>query len=150
VVGHLSPQALSDLIGSIYDCALEPSRWDETLAAITSVLSCYNAVLHLNDIQNNRLLMHKSVGLEPYWLEQIEKHVAEMHALLPSRPEVDEPYVLSRHVTARAVAGSPFVQTWLRPQGLVDIHAAFSHAYAYTPERPRPRTTRAARSDDRS
>ena len=29
----ISPQALSQLIGSIYDCALEPDRWDRTLAS---------------------------------------------------------------------------------------------------------------------
>ena len=28
----ISPQALSQLIGSIYDCALEPERWDRTLS----------------------------------------------------------------------------------------------------------------------
>ena len=28
----LSPQALSALIGSIYDCALDPDRWERMLA----------------------------------------------------------------------------------------------------------------------
>jgi hypothetical protein len=27
----ISPQALSELIGSIYDCALDPGHWDQTL-----------------------------------------------------------------------------------------------------------------------
>jgi hypothetical protein len=31
-------QALSTLIGSIYDCTLDPSRWDETLGDIRDVL----------------------------------------------------------------------------------------------------------------
>jgi DNA-binding CsgD family transcriptional regulator/PAS domain-containing protein len=121
----LSPEKLSALIGSIYDCALDPSGWERTLTEITSALCCQTAVLHLNDIQHNRLLMHKSVGLEPYWLHQVEKHVAEMHALLPSRPEVDEPYVLSREVDQATIKASPFVRTWLRPQGLVDIAQLF-------------------------
>jgi hypothetical protein len=28
----ISPQALSELIGSIYDCALDPAHWERTLA----------------------------------------------------------------------------------------------------------------------
>ena len=27
----ISPEALSELIGSIYDCALNPDHWDQTL-----------------------------------------------------------------------------------------------------------------------
>ena len=30
----LTPEALSALIGSIYDCTLEPSRWEQTLTQI--------------------------------------------------------------------------------------------------------------------
>jgi len=34
VADAISPQALSELIGSIYDCALDPTRWEETLPSI--------------------------------------------------------------------------------------------------------------------
>ena len=34
----MSPQALSDLIGSIYDCSLDPSRWERTLADVAEAL----------------------------------------------------------------------------------------------------------------
>ena len=34
----ISPQALSELIGSIYDCAFVPSRWDQTLPDVMDAL----------------------------------------------------------------------------------------------------------------
>ena len=36
---EISRQAFSDLIGSIYDCALDPSRWDQTLAEVKDALA---------------------------------------------------------------------------------------------------------------
>ena len=52
-------RALSTLIGSIYDCTLDPSRWDETLGDIRDVLDCQTAVLHLNDLGRNRVLIQE-------------------------------------------------------------------------------------------
>jgi hypothetical protein len=34
----ISHQDLSDLIGRIYDCTLDPSRWEATLDAIRTLL----------------------------------------------------------------------------------------------------------------
>jgi DNA-binding CsgD family transcriptional regulator len=124
----LSRQALSTLIGSIYDCAIDLNCWDETLARIREALACQNAVLHLNDLQNDRVLFHKHAGAVP----EHHKYVPEMHALLPPRPELDEPYVLSRQVSAATMEASPFVQEWLKPQGLVDVMQLF---LMYTPSR---------------
>jgi DNA-binding CsgD family transcriptional regulator len=125
VVDAISPRALSELIGSIYDCALEPSRWEKALPNVMDALDCHAAVLHLNDLRNGRVLIHKNVGIEPCWLEQHAKHVPEIHTLLPPRPTLDEPHVLSRHVPRAVVEASPFVQGWLRPQGFIDIMQLF-------------------------
>jgi len=66
----LSSQELSRLIGSIYDCALDPSRWEQALAEIKDVLCCHAAILHLDDIPHERALINRAVGIAPYWLEQ--------------------------------------------------------------------------------
>ena len=128
----IDSRALSILIGSIYDCALDPSRWEHALADIKSVLDCQFAVLHLNDLHCNRLLIQRNVGLDPSWMEQFPKYVPEQHVLLPAQPELDEPHVLSRHLTSEVIASSRFVQEWLRPQGIADIMQLF---LIYTPSR---------------
>jgi hypothetical protein len=119
----ISSQALSDLIRSIYDCALDPSRWDQTLADTMDVLECHGLGLHLTDLRQDRLLIHKAVGLEPPPL----KHVPEINATLAeafaSKPSLDEPHVVSRHVTTAYIEASPHFQGFVRPSGIVDMMA---------------------------
>ena len=121
----MSPQDLSKLIGSIYDCALDQLCWEHALTGVKDALDCHTAILHLNDTQFNRVLVHKSVGIDPYWLAQAQHHAAEMHSLLPLSPDLDEPYVLSRQVSPDRLDVSPFVQTYVKPQGLTDIMQLF-------------------------
>jgi DNA-binding CsgD family transcriptional regulator len=117
--------ALSKLIGSIYDCALDASRWEQTLADIRDALSCETAVLSLVDLRHNRFLINRTVGIEPYWLEEQAKHVPEISARLTeeyaSRLSLDEPHVISRHLPHGYVETSRYFQDCLKPQGLVDI-----------------------------
>jgi DNA-binding CsgD family transcriptional regulator/PAS domain-containing protein len=121
----LSPQTMSALIGSIYDCVLDPSRWDRTLADITDAIQTQTAALSLTDLRQDRFLIFRTVGMEPYWLEQAAKHVPEMHAVLShalaSWPSLDEPHVISRHVPRAYVETSPYFQQCLKPQGIVDV-----------------------------
>jgi PAS domain-containing protein len=125
----ISPQALSDLIGSIYDCALDPSRWDQTLADIREALDCHQLTLTLSDLWHDRLLIHKAAGLEPHALEQLLKHVPEINArlreALASWPSLDEPYIVSRHQTAAYIETSPHRQEWAKPIGIVDFMVFF-------------------------
>ena len=125
----VSPEALSTLIGSIYDCALDPSRWDQTLGEIREALECQNAALRLNDVRNHCFLISKTVGIEPYWQEQHAKYLAEIHARMSegirSLPSLDEPLILSRHYPPGVLETSPFIQQYLRPQGIVDNMVCF-------------------------
>jgi hypothetical protein len=138
VADAISRQAFSDLIGSIYDCALDPSRWDWTLAEVRDALDCHGIFLSLSDLRYDRLLLHKAVGINPYELERLLKYVPEMHAVireaLASWPSLDEPYVVSRHFSPAYIEASRFFQEWERPTGTVDsmrlflMHTPIHHA----------------------
>jgi PAS domain-containing protein len=121
--------SLSDLIGSIYDCALDPSRWDRTLADIKDALDCHGITLTLSDLRYDHLLLQKAAGLEAQILEQLPKHAPEMIArqrdALASWPSLDEPLVVSRHFSPAYVETSPYFQEWARPTGIVDTMAFF-------------------------
>jgi DNA-binding CsgD family transcriptional regulator/PAS domain-containing protein len=122
----ISPQALalSDLIGSIYDCALDPSRWKQTLADIKDALDCHMLTLTLSDLRRDRLLLHKAAGVAPYQMEQVSKHVPEIDGILggalKSGHSLDEPYVVSRHIAATYFETSPHFHQWAKPLGMVD------------------------------
>ena len=100
--GTPSPQAFSQLIGSIYDCTLDPPRWDQTLAELRDALDCLNAVLSLSDLSRDRFLIYRSVGIAPEWQAEQAKHVPEIHShlmdALADWPSLDMPHVTSRHL----------------------------------------------------
>ena len=120
----LSPQALSQLIGSIYDCALDPSRWYGTLVEMRRAFDAQVAMLALADRQVDQLLIHQTVGIEPRWLEELQRHVPEINQatkMFGSRLSLDEPFVISRHIPTAYSLTSPYIQLCLKPQGLIDI-----------------------------
>jgi DNA-binding CsgD family transcriptional regulator/PAS domain-containing protein len=129
VADAISRQAFSDLIGSVYDCALDPSRWEQTLADISEALDCFAPLLALSDLRHDRLLLQKAAGLEAPALEQLPKHAAEIHArlrdALASWPSCDEPYVMSRHLSPAYIEKSPYFQEWQNPAGMVDFMLFF-------------------------
>jgi DNA-binding CsgD family transcriptional regulator/PAS domain-containing protein len=119
----VSPRILSELIGSIYDCVLDPDLWEPTLERIKGALQCQNAQLHLSDLRSNRLLISKIVGFE--WPEHGSEHLPEAHARLmeffAAHPSLDEPFVAMRHLPPGYVDSSPYFREILRPMGLVDM-----------------------------
>jgi len=125
----VSPHEYSTLIGAIYDCVLDPSRWEQTLVGIKDALRCQNAVLSLIDLRHDRFLINRTVGVEPHWLEEQAKHVPEINAKLArnlaSWPSFDEPHIISRHISQADIESSPYFQDCLKPQGLVDVMMYF-------------------------
>src|SRR5262245_38165517 len=125
----VSPHEYSTLVGAIYDCALDSTRWEQTLAGIKDALRCQNAVLSLIDLRHDRFLINRTVGVEPHWLEEQAKHVPEINAKLArdlaSWPSFDEPHIISRHISQADIESSPYFQDCLKPQGLVDVMMYF-------------------------
>lgn len=123
----ISPQVLSELIGSIYDCALDPSRWEKTLPNVMDALDCHYSALHLTDLRHHRFLLNKTVGFEPYQVEQTTKYLPEINAILGEAPwpSLDEPHVVSRHVSPAYIETSPYFQEWVKPAGIVDMMVFF-------------------------
>jgi len=120
----LSQQALSNLIGSIYDCALNPALWEQTLNGMRGALDCQEAAIRLSDLRSGSFLIYKSVGTETRWEKEHPKHLAETHGyiegVLSSPRAFDVPHVLSRHVSKEFIAASRYVQGFMLPQGIVD------------------------------
>jgi DNA-binding CsgD family transcriptional regulator/PAS domain-containing protein len=130
----VSPRALSELIGSIYDCVLDPDFWEPTLGGIRDALGCQNAQLHLSDLRSNRLVISKIVGFE--WPANGAEYLPEAHARLieffAAHPSLDEPFVSLRHLPPGYADTSPYFQEIIRPMGLVDM---MQYCLMWTPER---------------
>jgi DNA-binding CsgD family transcriptional regulator/PAS domain-containing protein len=73
----VSPQALSDTIGAIYDCALDPLRWPDTCRKIADLCESTAGGICVHDMrhaQNDQLFVF---GYEPEFLEKLGKHYAQ-------------------------------------------------------------------------
>ncbi|MDE2602673.1 MAG: helix-turn-helix transcriptional regulator [Bradyrhizobium sp.] len=122
------PDAASALIGSIYDCALDPSHWDATLVGIQEIMRCENAWLAVIDrVNGSGALIRKTSRIDPYWLERLPLHAAEISSWerLPVVRDLplDEPQVLSRHLPPEMRQQSRMLKEWAEPQGIVDTMA---------------------------
>lgn len=117
--------ALSSLIGDIYDCALAPNFWPQTLGKVARVLRCERAILSLNDLHRDQMVISESFGWEPHWLAERDKHLPEIHAVLQiwfSRErDADNPFVASRELPASALSSSAYVRNCLEPLGVCDV-----------------------------
>jgi DNA-binding CsgD family transcriptional regulator/PAS domain-containing protein len=131
----ISPRALSELIGSIYDCALDPARWDQTLADIAQALRCRTAQLYLTDLREQAILISKCIGMTPEMLEHQAKHVPEINSLmselLAARRSPDDAMVVSRAVSRAYFDASPYFHLAAK-LGFVDF---IQYSFLETPTR---------------
>jgi DNA-binding CsgD family transcriptional regulator len=118
-------QRLSDLIGAIYDCAIDPGRWEATLSDIRDFLDCQNAMLYLYDPAIGAARISVVVGIEPQWLETMLRYTDSVSELFhhvadyETRP-IDEAVVLRREVPDEVMQTNRYVIEWGRPQGIDD------------------------------
>lgn len=125
-MGELSSAELSDLIGAIHDCALEPGRWQQTLGRICSALNCVAGQLYLVARETDRPRFAASFNEPPeatrLLLERYGPEAAAFNRLSVKgwSGRVDEPVVLSRSPHAHELFGSRFYREWARPLGYCD------------------------------
>jgi hypothetical protein len=70
-------QDLSDLIGAIYDCALDPQRWLDTCRKVADLCESTAGGLCVHDlrqVQNDQLFVF---GYQPQFLEKLGSHYAQ-------------------------------------------------------------------------
>jgi DNA-binding CsgD family transcriptional regulator/PAS domain-containing protein len=128
MVDVLDREALSDLIGLIYDCTVDASRWSATLSALSQALNFQNAGLSWVDFVAAHTLLDVSVGIDDPWRRTQHDYDAEALALWGSfealqRYPLGEPQVMSSIAGRLAIEQSAYYREWGRPQGLIDLVA---------------------------
>lgn len=116
----ISAQALSDTIGAIHDCALDPQRWPDTCRTIADLCESTGGGICVHDMrhmQNDQLFVF---GYQPEFLESLGKHYAESPMAVAD--------VVSNLGDVRALSMEPhellesrFSREVLKPFGLLDI-----------------------------
>jgi DNA-binding CsgD family transcriptional regulator len=94
-------ERLSDIIGSIYDCVLDPGNWVATLESITREFTFTNAALGVVPLYGGAHVLNKTVGFDPEWLEIGPSYAPESVALWggaegAQQYPLDEPIIASQ------------------------------------------------------
>ena len=114
----------SDLIGAIYDCAIDTSLWPETMERLGEALRCFTGVIALNRRDPPQNVFLQSWNWNPEWLALAPRYAGEiaqqwhsvrhLHAALMETPSTP-----SRSLAPANFAGSGWMRE-LRRFGVVD------------------------------
>jgi DNA-binding CsgD family transcriptional regulator len=126
----LSLEYMSDLIGRIYDCALDPAGWPDVLAEINGRLDFLQATLTLQAMPSGAVLLSVASGISDDWLARSTAYGPEVIegwggvARIGAIP-IEEPALLSDMNPSLfdGTGRNAFYDEWYRPQGLLDTAA---------------------------
>lgn len=123
-----SMEQYSELVGSIYDCAIDPTLWPDTIATICGATDCMAGAIRVSDLETSRLHLVQSWNYDPVTLSDMSGHAAGIVAFwaavpnLQSRP-LDEPASVRRELPHDLIETSRYNIEWARPRGIVDVLA---------------------------
>ena len=123
----ISADVLSELIGSIYDCALDPGHWDQTLSDLRDAYHGRATALWLLDCRDGHVLIQKNVGVPPGQIADQARHFAEGMAgftKFVQENSLDSLMVLSRSASQSDWETSPSLRN-IRKFGYIDNIAHF-------------------------
>ncbi|WP_334381525.1 helix-turn-helix transcriptional regulator [Bradyrhizobium sp. AZCC 1577] len=116
-------QQLSDLIGIVYDAAIDPSLWQRTLERVALFVGGSGAGLFCKDVGVPHAAIPHSVGFErplPVALFRQIYSAAEGHFL----GDLEVPIATTDLMPFADYAQTDFYRQWAEPQGLVDFLSA--------------------------
>lgn len=119
---------LSRLVGMVYDCALDPLRWEATLAELCATLRFCNAMFTIWTAASGRQLLNVTSGIPPDYVASLAGFGAAIVAQWGGTEainafEVGEPKVLSRERPATQWQDGAYFHQWIAPQGISDLLA---------------------------
>jgi DNA-binding CsgD family transcriptional regulator len=122
----LSDRQLSELIGMIYDCAIDPDRWPPTLAAICQSIGCASGFILLVDLEQSHHKFAYSWGLGPDWEQRYFAYSDQLtgfYSLAFSRqygPD-GEPLIMSRFIDLTGLNGKRIYEDLRRTLSITDV-----------------------------
>jgi len=120
--------ALSRLVGLVYDCALDPMRWEETLAELRHILRFSNAMFTIWTAPSGRPLLNVTSGIAADYVRRLAEFGSAIVAQWGGPAAIGafaigEPQVLSRVRSAPRWLDSAYFHEWIAPQGISDLMA---------------------------
>lgn len=118
----LGESALLDLVGEIYDCAIDPKKWPHALARIADYVGVRTVGINVKDPGAQKVTFVAQWGGNP---EYRASYNAKYFALNPAMTAgwfvgLDEPVTCSDFAGKREWLRSRMYREWMEPQGYID------------------------------
>lgn len=119
-------EALSSLVGDIYDASLDPSLWPKALRKLCAFVPGHHANIFIQDSTRQSVNLTFSWGDDPYWQKLYLEKYARMNPLFPALMfwEVGKVFATFDVVPAAQLYRTQFYREWLEPQGYTEAAAA--------------------------
>ncbi len=113
-------QDVLDMIGRIYDAALEPRLWSSVTQRLTDKLNARSGNLYVVDMQCADVGFHAHANIDPAGFRQYEEHYVALDVwndwFLQAPP--DRPYLTQQIFSDQAFARTEFCNDFLRPNDI--------------------------------
>ena len=117
----ISAQALSDTIGAIYDCALDPERWRDAFRRVAQLCDSSASALCVHDLKNLSNEQFFDFGYSPRYIEQYQAHVAlSPFTSLAMVANVGDVHTFGTMCSDQELFESRFYRELLKPFGYLD------------------------------
>lgn len=125
---QLSGEHLGELIGLIYDCAIDPAGWDTSIDRIRLDLGFHNGSLEAFSFPSASTILRVTAGISEDYAAMMPRYGRDVFELwggaerMASYP-LEEPIVGSQAVGRPHMEANRYYREWCQPQGVVDAVA---------------------------
>lgn len=118
----VEPEALSALIGDIYDAALEPTLWPGVLADLAAFIGGYSGAIYRKDSSRTGNMFYGDGGISEHYTQlYFEKYVKfDPSTTAHFLTAIGETTATADYMDYAAFTRTRFYREWARPQHLVD------------------------------
>jgi DNA-binding CsgD family transcriptional regulator/PAS domain-containing protein len=126
----IDPQDLSDVIGKIYDSAVDPALWPAALESICGLIGATLGHIGTFDIREKSMRWTPRWGGDAYWMQLLHDKYAAMMPFWSIMPQYEIGEIANTRDMVERIRGDeqeirngPFFKEWAEPAGYLDCAA---------------------------
>jgi DNA-binding CsgD family transcriptional regulator/PAS domain-containing protein len=114
-------EQLSELVGEIYDAALDPSLWIDVVGKAGRFVGGSAAAIHSKNPTAMTVTVHYQSGIDPYYLQiYLDKYVQLDPTMIAHYfADIEEPIAGADIMPHHELVETRFYKEWIQPQGMV-------------------------------
>jgi DNA-binding NarL/FixJ family response regulator len=115
-------ETFCQVVESVYDCALDPSRWQQTIGMIGELCRSHYGLLGLIDLENKRCELMYHNGYDDHYRRLFEEKYAAMNPYISRLQQLPIATVVTRAmlIDEDGLTKSEFYKEFLRPLEICD------------------------------